>query len=62
MSEKYPLHDCIREKPELHLRVRLYLDKQRHLVGRWNGTAWFSGGREVKPIYWQRFEASKKSP
>jgi hypothetical protein len=56
MSDKHPLHDCSREKPEIHQRVRLYLDKHKQVIGRWNGTAWFSEGREVTPLYWQHLD------
>ncbi len=59
MSDKNPLHDCTREKPEMHERVRLYLERHKQLTGCWNGTSWFCEGREVYPLYWQRFEPPK---
>jgi len=62
MSEKHPIHDCNREKPELHHRVRLYLEKNKQVTGRWNGSAWFSEGREVSPLFWQHLEGSRHAP
>jgi len=56
MSDKNPLHDCSRERPEIHQRVRLYLDKHKQVIGRWNGFGWFSEGREVTPLYWQHLD------
>ncbi len=52
-------HDAATVKPEPYVALRLFMSDGSSKGGIWTGREWWSEGRAVYPVRWQRIMAAE---